>query len=81
MKPKNISIVVATAASTAMVGAVLAQTPSADRPTPAISAQRAWTRECAAHADQERITGGQRDVFMRECVAGEKVDASRPSRK
>ena len=64
-----------------MGSTVLAQAAKSGPSAQANTAQGNPTRECAARAAQDRITGRERDVFMRECVAGEKLDASRPSKK
>lgn len=50
----------------------LAQTTAPSQPAPSNSPQEVWVRDCTARADRNNMTGGARDTFMRECVAGEK---------
>ena len=37
-----------------------------------------WQQECSARADRDSMSGALRGTFMRECVAGEKVDRPAP---
>lgn len=43
--------------------------------------QESRERVCQARADELKITGAMRDTYMRECLAGERLERTKPETK
>ena len=53
-----------------------AQTAPADPP----ASQQDMQRQCNGEADRNNMNVGERDTFLRECMAGKKLDQSLPEK-